>query len=168
MRATRDALAVPVAGFASRCAAKLRKQRSMAQFVTVFMSTNPFREEQDQMSLGRTVALPAPAQSDTEIVHAALEALDACIEASKRKLSEYYAEYQNEPQTIGLRPADFQWKRAGVIVSGIVADAEVQTSFLDIPPVLKEKLQRLSAVADNDQCPPRRRIYPSGSSSPSA
>lgn len=149
MLATRDALAVPVAGFASRCAAKLRKQRSMAQFVTVFMSTNPFREEQDQMSLGRTVALPAPAQSDTEIVHAALEALDACIEASKRKLSEDYAEYQNEPQTIGLRPADFQWKRAGVIVSGIAADSEVQTSFLDIPPVLKEKLQRLSAVADN-------------------
>ena len=41
-----------------------------------------------------------------------------------------------------------QWKRAGVIVSGIVAENEVQTSFLDIPPVLKQKFQQLSAVAD--------------------
>jgi len=42
----------------------------------------------------------------------------------------------------------FQWKRAGVIVSGIVPDSELQTNFLDIPPVLKQKLTKLSVVAD--------------------
>ena len=35
-----------------------------------------------------------------------------------------------------------------MIVSGIVPDSELQTNFLDIPPVLKEKMMRLSAVAD--------------------
>jgi hypothetical protein len=41
-----------------------------------------------------------------------------------------------------------QWKRAGVIVSGIVPESELQTNFLDIPPVLKQKLTKLSQVAD--------------------
>ncbi len=148
MLTTFEALKTPVAGFASRCAYKLRQQQSMAQFVTVFISTNPFRDDLDQYSLGRTVALPAPAQSDTEIVRAALVALAACFQASQRKLELDYVEYQNEPQTMGLRPSDFQWKRAGVIVSGTVSCQELQTSFLDIPPVLKQKYEQLSAVAD--------------------
>ena len=129
MLSSRDDLAVAVAGFAARCAQKLRRQKSMAQMVTVFMSTNPFREEPDQFSLSRSVSLPAPAQSDTEIVRAAHEAMDACMEIASRR---------------GLP----LWKRAGVVVSGIVADSEIQTSFLDIPPVLKKKFQQLSAVAD--------------------
>ena len=129
MLSSRDDLAVAVAGFAARCAQKLRRQKSMAQMVTVFMSTNPFREELDQFSLSHTVSLPAPAQSDTEIIRAAHEAMDACMEIASRR----------------GRPL---WKRAGVVVSGIVADSEIQTSFLDIPPVLKKKFQQLSAVAD--------------------
>ena len=148
MLASNEALSVPVSGFAARCAYKLRQQRSMAQYVTVFISTNPFREDLDQYALGRTVALPAPAASDPEIVKAALAALKACIEAAHQKLDEDNIELMNEPQTIGQRPADYLWKRAGVIVSGIVPDSEIQTSFLDIPPVLKEKLQRLSEVTD--------------------
>lgn len=129
MLSSHDELAVPVAAFAARCAQKLRRQKSMAQMVTVFMSTNPFREELDQCSVGRTVCLPAPAQSDTEIVRAAHEAMQSCLEVAEK----------------GRR---LQWKRAGVIVSGIVAENEIQTSFLDIPPVLKQKFQQLSAVAD--------------------
>ena len=148
MLVTPEALAVPVASFAARCAQKLRQQKSMAQTVTVFMSTNPFREELDQFSVGRTVSLPAPAQSDSEIIRAAHEAMADCLKAARRRLSADYAELQNEPQTMGLRPADHQWKRAGVIVGGILPETELQTSFLDIPPVLKQKLQRLSAVAD--------------------
>ncbi len=148
MLASYEALSVPVSGFAARCAFKLRQQRSMAQYVTVFMSTNPFREDLDQYALGRTVVLPAPASSDPEIVKAALAALEACVVASKQKQEGHYFELQNEPQTMGMSPTSFQWKRAGVIVSGIVPDSELQTSFLDIPPVLKEKLQRLSAVTD--------------------
>lgn len=143
-----EALTVPVSGFAARCAFKLRQQRSMAQYVTVFVSTNPFREDLDQYALSRTVALPAPACSDPEIIKAALSALEACITASRQKVENDHFELQNEPQTIGLRPADFLWKRAGVIVSGIVPDSEIQTSFLDIPPVLKQKFQRISALAD--------------------
>ena len=148
MLTSREALSTPVAAFAARCAAKLRRQQSMAQVVTVFASTNPFREDLDQLSLSSSVSLAAPAQSDPEIVGAAMEALDQCIKISQRRLEETYIEYQNEPQGMGLKPGDLRWKRAGVIVSAIVPEWELQTSFLDIPPVLKQKFQAMSAVAD--------------------
>ena len=130
--ASNESLATNVAGFAARCAQKLRAQHSIAQFVTAFISTNPFRQDLDQISLARTVSLPAPASSDPEIIHAALTALQACLNA---------ASSHHDHST-------YQWKRAGVIVSGIIPDSELQTSFFDIPPVLKQKLTRLSEVAD--------------------
>lgn len=182
MIASKEALATPVAGFAARCAQKLRAQHSMAQFVTAFMSTNPFREDLDQMSVGRTVSLPAPACSDPEIIHAAMTAMEACIKAAA---SRHYREEKEallssnvdellqvasdvlplpsqgkaKGETVipllpdreevgGTAFSPYQWKRAGVIVSGIVPDSEVQTNFLDIPPALKQKLTRLSEVAD--------------------
>lgn len=164
MIASSDMLATPIAGFAARCAQKLRAQHSMAQFVTVFMSTNPFREELDQMSIGRTVNLPAPASSDPEIVSAAMKAMDACILAAtanhhieeKEKLFSsdvdelFLATRQHTPLSDGRGQEEglYRWKRAGVIVSGIVPDSALQTSFLDIPPNLKQKLTKLSEVAD--------------------
>ncbi|MBQ7442757.1 MAG: Y-family DNA polymerase [Bacteroidaceae bacterium] len=144
MVATRQELAVAVSAFAARCAGKLRHQRSMAQLVTTFVATNPFREDMDQCSVARTVALPAPAASDPEIVHAALEAMDACLaSAVMARMGGGLGASPQPPAAAAL-----QWKRAGVIVGGIVPDTEVQTSFLDIPPALKAKLTRLSAVAD--------------------
>ena len=164
MIASAETLATPIASFAARCAQKLRAQHSMAQFVTVFMSTNPFREDLDQMSIGRTVNLPAPASSDPEIVSAAMKAMDACI------LTATAHHYISEEEKLIASNVDelllttrqhspfpwggagggppFQWKRAGVIVSGIVPDSELQTNFLDIPPILKQKLTKLSEVAD--------------------
>ena len=127
-----DDLRTPVAGFAARCAQKLRQQHSMAQYVMAFVSTNPFREDLSQAALARTVCLPAPASSDPEIITAAMKAMEACVAAASAH------------QAVGL----YYWKRAGVIVSGVVPDSELQTNFLDIPPVLKEKMMRLSAVAD--------------------
>ncbi|MBQ9285283.1 MAG: DUF4113 domain-containing protein [Bacteroidaceae bacterium] len=124
MQTTREELAVPLSSFAARCAAKLRHEHSMAQYVTVFISTNPFRDDLAQSSINHTVALPAPASSDPEITAAALKALDACFREG------------------------FQWKRAAVIVSGTVPEDELQTSFLDIPVELKMKHTKLSAVAD--------------------
>ena len=124
MITTREELAVPLSSFAARCASKLRHERSMAQYVTVFISTNPFRDDLAQSSLTHTVALPAPASSDPEITTAALKALDACFRTG------------------------FQWKRAGVIVSGTVPEDELQTSFLDIPTEQKMKFTKMSAVAD--------------------
>ena len=167
-----EELRAPVASFAARCAYKLRQQQSMAHFVTVFLSTNPFREDLQQNSLGRTVALPTAAQSDTEIVRAALAALDACLmDAGKQSLALQRAAEDASPvdellqitRDLANRPAAthpvtqrigpagrtaFQWKRAGVIVSGTVSCQELQTSFLDIPPALKQKYQQLSATAD--------------------
>ena len=139
-----DDLRTPVAGFAARCAQKLRQQHSMAQYVMVFVSTNPFREDLSQAALARTVCLPAPASSDPEIITAAMKAMEACVAATTT------TNRQQSPLPWGGAGSgpDLYWKRAGVIVSGIVPDSELQTNFLDIPPVLKEKMMRLSAVAD--------------------
>ena len=116
------------------------------------------------MSIGRTVNLPAPASSDPEIVSAAMKAMDACIIAAtayhyiseeEKLIASNIDELllttrQNSPLPWGGAGGGppFQWKRAGVIVSGIVPDSEMQTNFLDIPPVLKQKLTKLSEVAD--------------------
>lgn len=124
MLTTRDELAVAISSFAARCAFKLRQQRSMAQYVTTFISTNPFRDDLAQSSLSHTIALPAPALSDPEITAAALRALDTCLRKG------------------------YQWKRAGVVVSGTVPADEMQTSFLDTPIELKQKFTKLSLVAD--------------------
>lgn len=124
MLTTKAELTVPISSFAARCAHKLRQQHSMAQYVTVFISTNPFREDLGQQSLTHTIALPAPASSDPEIAAAALKGLDACFRSG------------------------FQWKRAGVIVSGTVPEDELQTSFLDISPEQKMKFTKMSALSD--------------------
>ncbi len=124
MLTARDELAVAVSSFAARCAFKLRQQRSLAQYVTTFISTNPFRDDLEQSSIAHSTPLPAPAASDPEIVRGALEALDACFRSG------------------------FRWKRAGVVVSGIVPEDELQTSFLDIPAEMKKKFMEVSAVAD--------------------
>ena len=131
MISSADDLRTPIAGFAARCAQKLRQQHSMAQYVMVFVSTNPFREDLSQAALARTVCLPAPASSDPEIISAAMKAMEACVTAATVQ-----------------KGTGLQWKRAGVVVSGVFPDSELQLNFLDIPPVLKEKMMRLSAVAD--------------------
>jgi DNA polymerase V len=47
-----------VSSHATSCAAKLRRQKSVARFVTVFIHTDPFSETQKYVSRSITVTLP--------------------------------------------------------------------------------------------------------------
>lgn len=70
-----ESLRASVAHFAASCANKLRGQHSVASLVTVFVSSNRFREDLPQYQNSATVALPIPTSDTMEITHAASDAL---------------------------------------------------------------------------------------------
>ena len=110
------------ANYASRCAVKLRRQRSCASAITVFLETNPFRETDAQYFNNKTIALPTATNSTLELVHYANLALQA------------------------LYREGYRYKKSGVIVSELRPQNQVQTNLLD--PVDREKHQRLMQTLD--------------------
>lgn len=70
-----EGLEEAVSSYASICAGKLRKQRSCAQALMVFIHTNNFREDLPQYFQNCVVKLPLPTNNTPEIVHYALIAL---------------------------------------------------------------------------------------------
>jgi len=114
-----------ISNYAAHCAQKLRQQHSVCSLVTVFAQTNHFRLDLAQYDAGLTVTLVTPAASTHEIVGAALRALRA-----------FWRE-------------GYQFKRAGVIVSGISSDRAIQQDlFDDLTPEQRQKLNRLSEIID--------------------
>lgn len=94
-----------VATFAATCAESLRKQSSHASLVTVFLLTNTFRADQPQYFPSITVATDFPTNSSFEIGKFAQLALDLIY-----------------------RPG-FEFKKAGVMVSGITQDSTFQANI---------------------------------------
>ncbi|HEY5994084.1 MAG TPA: Y-family DNA polymerase [Gallionellaceae bacterium] len=64
-----------VTSYMSRAAEKLRRQRSVAATVYVYIRTNPHRAGEPQHSHGITLALPAPTCDTIRLVEAALHGL---------------------------------------------------------------------------------------------
>lgn len=96
-----------VANYAASCAAKLRKQNSCANMLTVFVHTNQFREDLPQYARNRLIHLPVATNSSTELVHYAILGL-----------KDIYKE-------------GFSYKKAGVIVSGLVPDSVINLNLFD-------------------------------------
>jgi len=103
-------LSEAVANFAAACAFKLRKQRSVANFVQVFVTTNPFAKNEKQYFNSITITLPV-AESDSRII----------IKNALLGLSKIYRD-------------GFKYKKAGVIVSGIVPEDEYQLALFSTNP----------------------------------
>ena len=114
-----------VANYASKCAAKLRQQHSVAAVVGVLVDTNHFREDLPQYGMFRTIVLPTPSNSSISIVGAAIQALQ-----------------------MAFRPG-YQYKRAGVMVMDISPDSAVQTNFMDYQPEQYQKMKVLDKVMDH-------------------
>lgn len=114
-----------VANHAHRCACKLRKQGSAANLLTVFLHTNPFKPELPQYNPSRTVTLPTATNSSLWLVRHASEALRA------------------------IWRDGYAYKKAGVIVAGIVPENEVQLGLgASLPEMDKQKrlMQAMDAV----------------------
>ena len=125
MEQDKGKLEMYISNYAAHCAQKVRAQKSVCSMVTVFLQTNHFREDLPQHDAGLTVTLLTPASSTNEIVKAALRAFRACYKAG------------------------FQYKRAGVIVSGITKSTSIQQNLFDeLTPEQRQKFDKLSEVMD--------------------
>lgn len=118
-------LELRVSDFAAMCAKKLRDEGSAAYDVTVFMYTNRFREDLSQYFPSVTIRLPVAANSTQEIVSTALRALKTIYKEG------------------------YQYKKAGVTVSNIVAQNELQGVLFGYDQSLRQKQDRLSEVMDS-------------------
>lgn len=117
-----DSLEEAVSSYASICTSKLRKQKSCAQSLMVFIHTNNFREDLPQYFKNCIVKLPVPTSSTPEIVHYALSALR------------------------NIYRKGYCFKKAGVIIMDIVPDRAIQGNIFDT--VDREKHKRLMEVVD--------------------
>ena len=111
-----------VANFAAACGRKLREQNSCASMLTVFILTNKFRSDLPQHFESKTVPLLVPTSGAGELITAARKAL----------------------QKIWI--PGYAYKKAGVVVSGIVPGNEIQLSFWDESDRLR--LNRLYNIVD--------------------
>lgn len=119
-----DALKASVATFAGSCANKLRGQGSVASCVTVFIGSNPFREDLAQYWNGGSVRLQVPTCDTLEIAGAAMKILESVY-----------------------RPG-IRYKRSGVVLSEITPDSNIQMDLFD-PVKGREERKVLSGTIDD-------------------
>ena len=119
---TAEELREAVSAYATTCAEKLRLESSCASLVTIFLTTNPFDSTATQYGGSRKIELATPTNDSLEIVKAAIKAL-----------KEVY------------RPG-LIYKKAGVIVSDIVPENQVQLSLFD--GINREKRKSLMSSVD--------------------
>jgi DNA polymerase V len=124
MIADYDSLRTHVSNYASRCAEKLRQQKTVATIVGVFVNTNLFREDLAQYWNFQETRLVTPTNSTIPIVSAACDVLQRVF-----------------------RPG-YQYKKAGVIVMGIAPDSPIQQDLFDVNAEQIEKMHRLDEVID--------------------
>ena len=119
-----DTLRTHVSNYAARCAEKLRLQDTVATIIGVFIHTNTFREDLAQYWNFQEIRLLTPSNSTITICQAANEALKKIYRQG------------------------YQYKKAGVIVNGIIPNSPIQQDLFDINAEKYEKMQRLDAVID--------------------
>jgi len=104
-----------VSSFASMCASKLRRQKSVAKKVSVFITTNPFKFDRQQYNGYRVLELPTATNDTLEIVQMAIKGLESI-----------YRE-------------DCIYKKAGVIVHVTSPESQLQLSIFDKVDRVKRK-----------------------------
>ncbi|MGM5630947.1 Y-family DNA polymerase [Apibacter raozihei] len=96
-----------VTTFAVKCSERLRKQQSCCNYITVFLHTNFFRGDHTQYHPSYTITLPNPHNSAIELSKYAQKALDVIYKKG------------------------YLYKKAGVIVSGLIPEQTRQISLFD-------------------------------------
>ena len=117
-------LQAAVSSFAAGCANKLRDQKSLAGSVTVFLMSNPFREDLPQHCGSASLPFPVPTSDTLEITSAALEVL-------------------REIWRPGIR-----YKKAGVVLGHITPSLDYQGDLFDSIGNRPERL-RLGTTLDS-------------------
>ena len=99
-----------LATYTARAAEKARAQHTAATSLTIFITTNHFHEDQAQYSQSCGTMLPRATHDTCELLAAALHALERVYRAG------------------------YTYHKAGVILSGFVADDVQQETLFDAPP----------------------------------
>lgn len=118
-----DSLRESVANFASACAAKLRRQNSLAQGLIVFAYTNRHREDLQQYFPSKVVSFSFATSDTIEIVKLANHALESIYKDG------------------------YEYKKAGVILTHIIPETEYMQDLFD--PRDREKQKRISDMVDS-------------------
>ena len=95
-------MSAAVAGYAGQCAYKLRRQKSAAVSLMVFVTTNFFKKDNPQYYNSKLVKLPVPTSSTLEIVKFTRLGLEQIFRTG------------------------YSYKKAGVIITEIVDEAGIQ------------------------------------------
>tara|TARA_Y100001960_G_C14586373_1_gene783375 strand:- start:51 stop:1073 length:1023 start_codon:yes stop_codon:yes gene_type:complete len=109
-------LSSSIAMYTTRCAEKLRAQNSYANFAHVFIQTNPFRTHLKQYTKTEIVKFPVATNDTGEMIAAILKSLKKIYKAG------------------------YQYKKAGVILSGIVQKEGVQENLFDTKARFKNEM----------------------------
>lgn len=117
-------IATHVANYAARCAAKLRRQRSVCSIIHVFVYSNLFRPDLPQYTNSGFYVFPTPVNSTTELVTVARNILRAIF-----------------------RKGIF-YKKAGVMVSGFSDANAVQPDLFWFNSGLSRRFRFLSEAID--------------------
>ena len=117
-------LKASVAHFAASCANKLRGQGSVCGTVTVFISSNRFREDLQQYGNASSFSFITPTSDTMEITQAALKCLDA------------------------IYVPGIMYKKSGVIVGNITPRNPIQLDLFDTNPKRKERNDLMRAMDD--------------------
>lgn len=104
-----------VANYATMCAMKLRKERSLAGSILVFIKTNPFKNEGYQYNNCQKFILDVPTNDSLELTKKAIKVLEAIYKKG------------------------YAYKKAGVIVSNIVPNSSQQMSLFSQKDPFKNK-----------------------------
>jgi len=115
-------LSEAVATYTSMAAAKLRKQKSCAKAMLVFIDSNPFREDLEQYSRHIILTLPVASNSSQELINYALEGLEKIF----------------RPKIL--------YKKAGVLFMDICLEKHVQGNLFDA--IDRKKHHDLMVVMD--------------------
>lgn len=126
-----ESVSEAVSNFAAKCAFKLRSETTAANLVTVFIGTNRFDSKRPYYSNSVTLTLPIAANDGPTIIRYALQGL---------KL---------------IYKPEFGYKKAGVLVSGIIPEGARQTSLFEQPDEKKqaamEAMDRLNSYMGNEK-----------------
>lgn len=112
-----------IANFAASCAEKLRKQKSLASVLMIFIHTNPHATNQPQYSNQKVIKLPVATNDSTELISFALQGLKSIYKKG------------------------YRYKKGGVIVSEIVPERPLQGNLFDTKD--REKFNKVMTVMDN-------------------
>jgi DNA polymerase V len=119
--ADKDSLAEAISMYAATVAYKLRKDKSAALNLTVFLRTNKHRQDHDQNYPSVTLKLPWPSNNTIDITNTALAGLDKIY--TERK-----------------------YLKAGVIATGLIPENEIQANLFEPSQFMKKN--NISSVID--------------------